>query len=274
MVFEGPPPKIYTRTAESAISMGNLVRVGTTYPETGCIEIPALPAADDNALITVAQGASALVPVNYDTAAEFDGAIGVGLISPARVVTIECSANADWDTPTGMCRFDVYGPMFPGGPIVKDTVVRPNQGAVLFQGSTRIPFSGVVQIDQEACNGATGTMIAGVDNDRVGFGIAQYPGVACYNPASEPFTAAREIETADDVNIIVRGSVVVHVEHTVVAGEQAYVRHTAAGAVLAGRWTGNAAAVIPGTYAMVQNAYFVRGAVADGLAVVMLGGRS
>jgi hypothetical protein len=173
-----------------------------------------------------------------------------------------------------MCRFDVYGPMYPGGPIVKDTVIRPNQGAVLFQGATRIPFAGVVQIDQEACNGATGTMIAGVSNARVGFGVAQYPGVACYNPASEPFTAAREIETADDVNIITRGAVCVTVEHTVVAGEQAYARCVAAGADLNGQWTGNAAAVIPGTYAMVQGAYFVRGAAADEVAVVMLGGRS
>ena len=107
-IFNGPwPQKILSRIAEDDIGFGRLVDYGTD-PETQVQEIPALPAADPNAILTNATLASAVTAQDI-ASGTFDGVIGRDRISPCRSVTITFDADVGWDTPSGECRVDIYG---------------------------------------------------------------------------------------------------------------------------------------------------------------------
>jgi hypothetical protein len=261
--------KVLSRTAEAALGAGKLVKFGTS-PAYQVIELPALPVADVDAIATAAVVVSAAVAHTVAPAA-FNGAIGRDRIVPCRTISVNFSASADWDTGTGECLVDIYG-HDAAGTEIHDTVARPNSGAVLYAASTRLAFADVDRIDIQASNGAGGTATVGVSNDKIEFSPADYPGVALYEAIKEPGTAAREFVQYDDVSVLQSGVVAVKVEHAVSIGDPVYVRHTAAGADLAGQFTGSDGADTPTTYGRLAGARFRSAAAIDGLAQLELVG--
>lgn len=269
-IVRGPwPSEKLSRVAGGDLAVGNLVKFGTD-PETQCIELPALPSADDDAIATAAVIGSSTSAQSID-ASSFDGAIGRDRITPCRSITVDWDASADWDTPSGECRVDIYG-VDASGAAIKDTVVRPNSGAVAYDDSTRLAFAMVTLVDIEACNGAGGTATIGVSNDVVELSPSDYPGVALYEAMKEPNTTAREIAQYDDVNVMTKGVVGVTVEHAVSVGDAAYVRVLEAGSDLRGQFTGQDGADTPATYARLAGARYRSSASADAVAMLELVG--
>jgi hypothetical protein len=234
--------------------------------------MPALPAADPNAIMTVAQLASTAGGQAYSTAAHFDGAIGHDRISPARTVTVTfAAANInDWNTVSGECLVEIYGLDEDGNPI-KDSVSRPN-GAATATYATAKAFSSVTRIDTPACAGATGTADAGVSNDRVALGRADYPGIALYDPSIEPFAVATEVADEVQVSILTAGKFWAMTEHAVSDGDDVYVRVVTVGADVRGQFTGQDGAAVPATYAHLSNARWRYPIAADGIALMELKG--
>jgi hypothetical protein len=270
-IFNGPwPQKILSRIAEDDIGFGRLVDYGTD-PETQVQEIPVLPAADPNAILTNATFASAAAAQDI-ASGTFDGVIGRDRISPCRTVTITFDADAGWDTPSGECRVDIYGTDASGAQI-KDTIAKPNgSGAGTY--TTRLAFSQVDRVHVEECNAGTGTADMGVSNGVVELSLRDYPGVACFQSMKEPndtVIPVYEIAQYDDVDVLQQGRIVVVVEHAVSVGDQAYIRVLAAGNDVRGQFAGQDGADTPATYAKLANAYYMTAAAADGLAVVELG---
>ena len=269
-VIQGPwPQEIHSRIAEGALAAGNLVQYGTDK-ERQVQELAALPAADVDAIATAAVIGSAVTAQSIQSGT-FDGATGRDRIIPARTVSVNFDANADWDTPSGECRVDIYG-YDALGAYIKDTVSRPNQGAVAFADSTMKAFATVIQIDIEACNGATGTATVGLSNDRIELSPKDYPGLACYESMAEPNTTAREFADEDPVAVLFRGRICSVPEHAVSIGDDVFVRVLAAGNDLRGQLTGQDGADTPATYARLAGAKWVSVAAADGVAKVELAG--
>lgn len=268
-IMRGPwPQEVISRLCEGDLAAGNLVKWGTDR-ERQALEIPTLPVADVDAIATAAVIASAAT-VQSIGAATFDGVIGRDRITPCRTLTITFDASADWNTPSGECRVDFYG-VDALGAAVKDTISKPNgSGATAY--NTEVAFSGCVQVDIEACNGAGGTATIGVGLDRVELSPADYPGIAIYEPIKEPNTTAREYDDEEEVAILTRGRICSVPEHAVSVGDQVYVRVLAAGADLCGQLTGQDGADTPGTYARLVGARWISVAAADGVAVVELAG--
>ena len=261
--------KILSRAAGGDIAFGKLVKWGTD-PNRLVIELPVLPAADVDAIATAAVIASAIAAQSIP-ASLFDGIVGHDRIAPCRTVSVTFDASADWDTPSGECRVDIYG-YDASGAEIHDQVARPNLGAVVYTASTRMAFAGVTRIDIEACNGAGGTATVGVSNDLVELSPLDYPGVALFQLMKEPNTAIYEIAQYDSVDVLQEGVVAVKVEHAVSVGDGAWVRILAAGADLRGQFTGQDGADTPTTYARLAGARFMSSAAIDGMAELEIGG--
>ena len=269
-LVQGPwPLDLRSSMCEGALAAGNLVDYGTD-PLQQVREIPALPAVDVDAIATAAVIASA-VTAQTITSGTFDGVVGADRISPCRTVSVNWSASADWDTPSGECRVDIYGYGNDGNK-VKDSVARPNSGALAVARSTRIAFSSIVSVDIEACNGVGGTATIGLSNDRVALSLRDYPGVAVYEMIKEPNTAAREYADNEQVEVLHRGVIATIPEHAVSVGDDVYVRVLEAGADLRGQFTGQDGAATPGTYAHLAGARWTSAAAADGMAHLELRG--
>lgn len=256
--------------AEGNIKFGLLLGFGTD-PRKQVVPMAALPAADPNALMTVAQLASNVAGASYTTAAQFDGVIGLDRISPCRTVTITfAAANInDWNTPLGECLVEIYG-YDEYGAEIKDSISRPNGVAGPVTYTTAKAFSSVYQIDIPACNGAAGTADAGVSNDRVALGRFDYPGIAIYDPATESFAATTEVEDEDQVSVLVQGKFWAVPEHAVSNGDHVYVRVVLAGADVRGQFAGMDGAGLPATYAKLAGATWRSDSAADGIAIVEL----
>jgi hypothetical protein len=265
------PQYILAAHTEGALAAGHLVQYGTDA-SIQVQEMAALPAADVDAIATAAVLVSAVTATDH-ASGTFDGVIGRDRMAPARSVTFTFAAAniADWDTPAGECRVDIYGTDALGASI-KDTIARPNGVAGPVTYTTRKAFAQVTRIHTEASNGATGTATAGFSNDVVELSQIDYPGPAVYEPIKEPNTAAREFADNEDVGVLHRGRMWVVVEHAVSKGDHVYVRHTAAGADLAGQFAGMDGADTPTTYGKLRGARYMSAAAADGLAEVMLTG--
>jgi hypothetical protein len=272
MIYRGPwPQEILSRISEGNIGFGRLVDYGTD-PVTQAREIPALPAADVDAIMTAAVFASAAAAQDI-ASGTFDGVIGFDRISPCRTITVTFDASGDWDTPSGECRIDIYG-NDAAGIEIKDTVSRANgAGAVTL--TTRKAFADVTRVHVEACNGAGGTATMGVSNGYVELTQRDYPGVACFTKFLEPNVTVApvyEIATRIQFDILVRGHIVVIPEHAVSIGDQAYIRVLAAGNDVRGQFAGADGASTPTTYAKLVGATYQSNAAADNPAVVELKG--
>jgi len=257
--------------AEGALAVGLLLDFGTD-PDRQVRAMPALPAADVDAIMTAAQFASTVAGQSYSTAVHFDGAIGHDRISPAATISVTfAAANInDWNTPAGECLVEIYG-LDEDGNSIKDSISRPN-GAATATYSTRLAFSAVHRIDTPACNGATGTGTVGFSLDRVALGRADYPGIAIYDPAKEPNTALLEVADEDQISVLTAGKFWAVTEHAVTNGDDVYVRVVLAALDVRGQFTGQDGAAVPATYAHLSNARWRSDAAADGLAIIELKG--
>lgn len=268
-VIRGPwTETILSRVAGGNLMSGRLVKWGTD-PELQAIELPALPAADVDAIATAAVIASAITAQSIG-ANLFDGVIGRDRITPCRTISVNFDASADWDTPAGECRVDIYG-HDASGAAIHDQVARPNVGALAHAASTRLAFADVYRIDIEACNGAGGTATVGVSNDLVELSLADY-GVALFEAIKEPVSALYDFEQYDAVNVCSKGVVDVQVEHAVSVGDAVFVRVLAAGLDYRGQFTGQDGADTPATYARLAGARFMSAAAIDGYAHLELMG--
>jgi hypothetical protein len=266
-IIQGPWPEVISRVCEGAITAGNLVQHGTD-PERQVQPMAALPAADVDAIATAAVIGSATTAQNI-SATTFDGAVGRDRITPARTVSVNFDASADWDTPSGECRVDLYG-FDAAGTRIKDCVSRPNCGAVVYAASTRLAFSDVTELDIEACNGAGGTATIGLSNDTVELSPNDFPGIAVYELMMEPTIPAAEFADEDEIAVLTHGRICSIPEHAVSVGDDVYVRILEDGADLRGQLTGMDGADTPATYAKLAGARWVSAAEADAPAKVEL----
>ena len=258
--------------AEGNIKFGLLVGFGTD-PRRQVVPMAAMPAADVDAIMTAAQFASNVAGASYSTAAHFDGATGHDRISPAMTATVTfAAANInDWNTASGEQLVEIYGLDEDGNPI-KDSISRPN-GAATATYTTAAAFSAITRVDVTACTGAGGTGTVGFDPaGRVALGRSDYPGVVIYDPASEPFAVATEVEDEDRVSVLSAGKFWAVCEHAVSVGDDVYVRIAAAALDVRGQFTGQDGAAVPATYAHLSNARWRSAAAAAGLAIVELKG--
>jgi len=263
------PEDAISGKCEGALQAGRLVVYGTTRDEQ-IAEMAALPAVDVDAIATAAVIGSAAAAQSIG-AGVFDGVIGFDRIAPCRTVVVVFDANADWDTPSGECRVDIYGHDAFGAEI-KDTVSRANVGAVQQTIATEHAFASVNRIDIEACNGATGTATVGVNNDKVELSQYDYPGLAIYRAGKQPNTALRNFADGEDVSVMVKGRMFAVPEHDVTSGDQVYVRVLEAGNDLRGQLTGQDGAATPATYAKLAGAKWRHAGVADAFSIVELAG--
>lgn len=257
--------------AENAVRAGFLVQYGTDIATTRrqVTPITAAPVADINALVTNAVMASAVAPVVLETAAEFDGVIGLERIYPPRAVTIDTDADAGWDGPLGFIEFTIYGEDADGAP-VSDRLIRNNIGAVAWQGETRQCFSRVRQIDVPGSNAATGTGQAGVTPNLVEWGKLDSPGIVCYDVAREPSAVAAVTFDAGETLCCVReGRIWAVAVDAVVPGDIVTVRVQAGGGGL-GSLSGTEAFPSGGNFAKLLNARWMTAAAAGGLAIIEL----
>lgn len=255
--------------AENAVRAGFLVQYGTDIAarRTQVTPLTAAPAADDNALITVAQLASAVAAQVLETAAEFDGVIGLERIYPPRAVTLDCDADIGWDGPLGFIEFTVYGEDANGDPI-SDRIIRNNIGAVAFAGETRQCFSRVRQVDVPASNAATGVGSVGVTPNLVEWGKMDSPGIALYDVAREASAVAAVTFDAGETLACVReGRVWAIAVDVVVPGDIVTVRAQAGGGGL-GALSGTEAFVSGGNFAKLLGARWMTPAAAGGIALI------
>jgi len=273
MIVRGPwfPERIISRLAQNALCEGNLVMYAAAAADRDRLvrEIPALPAADPDAIATAAIIGSAVVAQTIEAAA-FDGVIGRNRIAPCRPATITFDPSADWDTPSGECRVYFHG-TGPLGELRTDSIAKPNgSGAGVYE--TTVCFSTITQVQIEACNGAAGTATVGISSNRSELSLRDYPGVALYRAMDVPDTVARQFAAGDDVEVLTSGVVGVTVEQPVAVGDEVWVRVLQVGANLRGQFTGQSGADAPATYARLAGAHYVRGAGALGVAHLRIGG--
>ncbi len=255
--------------AETAVRAGFLVEYGTDVATTRkqVVPIAAAPAADDNALITVAQLASAVAAQVLETAVEFDGVLGLERIYPPRAVTLDLDANAGWDGPLGFIEFTIYGEDANGDPI-SDRIIRNNIGAVAFAGETRQCFSRVRQLDVPASNAATGVGSLGVTPNLVEWGKLDSPGIALYDVAREASAVAAVTFDAGETLACVReGRVWAVAVDAVVPGDMVTVRVQAGGGGL-GSLSGTEAFVSGGNFAKLLGARWMTVAATGGIALI------
>jgi hypothetical protein len=238
---EGQLREAYS-TPKSAIAEGH-IRAGLlclrgTNPQQ-VFHPAAIPAADPNAIDTAL--ASAAATQTLTTAAQLDGVVGIGVTSPAKRLTVEFDANANWDTPSGACRVEFWGEDANGEPTY-DRIVKPNgSGAGIY--TTAKHFSKVTRVDVEACNGAGGTAEIGHSAASVEFGTVDGVSVSLYDRAREPAAAVGyDFDTTETLSVLKKGLVAVTVETTIAVavtpGDAVYARSVVAGADLRGQFTG------------------------------------
>ena len=267
-LIRGPwTDEIISRTCEGDLAAGRLLEWGTD-PATQVMEMAAIPVADADAIMTAAVFVTSAGLVDY-LPAVFNGVIGFDRIAPARNVTITFDAHADWNVATGLI-IQVFGHDAYGAPIAEEHVKLTGSGAYTW--TSLQAFSSVTTVRRGICAGAGGTGTVGVSSARMELSQNEYPGIAVYEAAKEPNTAARNYADEEPVSILTHGRFIAVPEHAVTAGDDVYVRVLTAGADLVGQFTGMDGAVTPGTYAKLLGAKWLTPSAADGLATIELAG--
>lgn len=268
MRIRGPwPEEIISRICEGDLAAGRLVMFGTD-PEQQVIELPALPAADDDAIVTDAVFVSSATVQTID-ASSFDGVIGLDRITPARSIGVHFDAHANWSVASVGVRVTLFGHDATGAAI-SETVTRLGAAGALDYYTTQA-FASLTGYTVSSCGGASGTGTIGVANDRVELSRSDYPGLAVYKANKEPHTSARNFAQYDEIGIMTDGRLMCVPEHAVSNGDQVYVRVFEDGTDLRGQLTGQDGAADPTTYAKLAGAHWTMAAVADGFASVEIG---
>ena len=193
---------------------------------------------------------------------DLDGVIGDGVITPCQRLAFVWNNHADWIA--GFLRIVGEGP---GGYQQQEDIPIPVGGNV-----TTYSRSTFRRVDKAHCDpaaGVNGLLDIGTDPTLVMLDSIGFPGFVCYDPAREQFAAATQVAANTQVSVLHRGRIWVTVEAAVTDGDPVFVRMVAAGADLRGQVRGTPAA----NFFPLANAHFATTqAVADGLAIVELGG--
>ena len=271
LIAEGYPCEVDSYIAEVAVRAGFVVGYGTDVLTTRnqVVPLPALPVADPNAM-NATFFPSALVAVRYSTAAQFDGAVGLGRIQPPQAVTLTFNASADWDGPLGFSVHTVHGEDADGHALSED-LVRNNVGAVLQVATTRQCFSRVSNVDVGAGSGAGGQLLVGTDPTFNEIGKLCFPGIVCYDVAREPTAlaaAALTFDAGETLACLKRGRIWCVARTAVAPGDPVMVRTTAGGGILRGALYGIEELAAGSAFARYMGAQWVTPAALGGLAIV------
>jgi hypothetical protein len=258
--------KAESYVAEGAVRAGLLIVRGSSRKQAQ--HPAAIPAADTNSLKLSFNSSTAVQ--SFDTIAEFDGATGMGRISPAVPVTMTFDAGnvADWNNPSGSLIIEVYG-IDASGNKIKDSMIHVN-GAGAETISTELCFAAVHQIDFPNCNGNTGTGEIGTSAAKAEYGKLDVLGIAIYDRATEPAaTTGYDFDDTEAFSVLKNGKIGVTVEDAVALDDPVYVRVVAAGADLRGQFTGDLQAD-DANFALLLGARYTRAAAGDGIAELEL----
>lgn len=198
-------------------------------------DVPPAVAADVDSLKT---NIGSTTGVQNFVAADLNGAVGAGLISPPAKVTLALSSHADWDaTNATLTGFDHNG--MP----VSETLAIPNGGnaTVTSQNhySRLAPTGTALSIPAQAGTGGTATLGTAADvslegADVLGVSVREHKGRLV------PSETNNEIwDDGDEMPILRRGRIYVQMENAFRAGECPMVRVVAAGAEQRGRFLGS-----------------------------------
>ena len=275
LIVEAPKWGVHSYVAEAAVRAGFLAAFGTDRLTTRnqILPLPALPAADVDAISLAI--ASAVAPQNLTGvgAGALSGVVGIGRIYPAQSVTVNFAAigGADWDTAFGYLPVDIFGEDAAGRPI-HEVVIRNNAGAVAVQVATVQAFSRIREVDVGASNGAGGTATIGTDPTHHELSVYDYPGIVAYDVAREGNTLATTFAANETCAAIREGYVwATPTAAAVLPYQPVHVRTTAGGGVLRGALYGPQPLPAGGNFAPLLGAQWVTPAGAGGLALIRIG---
>jgi hypothetical protein len=220
LVADIAPKRIHSVIVESAIAAGLLVVQGSTTKIEGAP--PSAPSAAATAIVSTPV-ATALTAQTV-SGASLDGAVGQGLISPPKNVTLTLSNHADFDATTAV----VTGEDEEGQVIEEDFAI-PNGGNATVTGAKI--FAKITSIYIPAQSGTGGTLTVGT-GVKLGAIDSIVHGVSVYDASREPGTYA-----VDSLMPVLREGVVwVYAETAVNPSLPVYARFVAAGAETLGRF--------------------------------------
>jgi hypothetical protein len=254
---DNTPSSIKAAIAEGEVAFGHCVQVGTSDGQYK--EIPALPAADGDA-ITTTPLASATSEQVFSGVGDFDGDVGVSYITPARTLTFLLNAHADWlATQMRVVYRDVHGVT------QVELLDIPVGGDVTLK--TLRAASQIVSLTVPVQDGTNGTITVGVDNTLVELDRVNFPGVVLYRPAA-PVDSSVTLDLADEsvFDVMYEGTVWVTTEADTSQGDYVYVRVVEDGTDLRGQFSNAASS----DFALLPGATYLTSASADGLAKLAL----
>lgn len=210
---------VRSRVASAETVAGQLAIRGTSDGQARALAVGDVPAADDDAIMTLQPTA---ITAQVCTGATLDGVVGTTVFWPPRNVTLSLNSHADWDPSTIVVEgLDAFG-----APISEAFEV-PNGGNVVLTGV--LAFSRVINVKIPPQTGTTGTL-------NVGLGVSIGPidrkveGIAVYDATREPEAYA----AYEDMPVLRRGYIYVTSETAATKGDPVYVRFVVAGAEVYG----------------------------------------
>lgn len=221
--FESEPRHIGRVILAVAMAAGLLAVQDTTLRTEGAP--PSAPTAAPTAILATG-GASSASPQTIVTTA-LNGAVGQGVISPAKNITLTFNSHADWDATTAVITGENED-----GQIITESLAIPNGGNATVSGT--IPFSRVTSIYIPAQTGTNGTFTAGTGTilgavDNVVHGISLWDG------SREPGVYAVDAV----MPVIKRGTVWVYTEGAVNPSLPVFARFVASGDEVLGAFRGS-----------------------------------
>lgn len=271
-----PQFEVRSLLASAAIRAGLVVQRGTDNETVS--PLAALPAADNDAISTLAAGITAVIAGQTLSGVNFQGAVGQGRIFPPQRLTFTFSNSAGvWGIAAlggSWCRAIGYGPN--GEYQIEDFFMPAGGNATV---TTDKAWSQVAAVQIGACDAAGGgsTLIIGLSGTTPELGRLDY-GFAAYDMAQEPnATATVTFSAADPVDFLRDGTIWVTVEATSALASLVYapvaVRVVAAGLDVRGQVTLATSAILAaGNFALLSGAYFLDAVAAGSLARVRFGG--
>jgi hypothetical protein len=173
---DSAPKRIASVLVEAAIAAGLVVVHGSTTKTEG--RPPVAPTAAPTAI--VATGGASAATAQTISGASLNGAVGQGLIVPAKNITLVLSSSTDWDATTAVVTGENED-----GEIITESLAIPNNGNVTVTGT--IPFAKVTSILIPAQTGTGGTFTVGT-GVILGSIDSIVHGISLYDASREPGT--------------------------------------------------------------------------------------